>query len=116
MGEYYFPLEDGDSDDAILQWLKSVCNIVTTIAPEENHQPQALGKGQPPTKKKPELAPTFEEDWEDAMFSSPTLIKSYVAKDVCKEMNLGTEEVPKIIKVYELKIIKRFSYRMEILV
>ena len=48
MGEYYFPLGDGDSDDAILQWQKSVCNIVTTIAPEVNHQPQALDQGQPP--------------------------------------------------------------------
>ena len=29
MGEYYFPLGEGDSDDAILQWQKSVYNIVT---------------------------------------------------------------------------------------
>ena len=34
------------------------------------------------------------------MFSSSTPINSYVAKDVCKEMNLGIEETFKIIKIY----------------
>ena len=34
------------------------------------------------------------------MFSYDAPIKSYVSKDVDKEMNLGTEEVPKIIKIY----------------
>lgn len=51
--------------------------------------------------KEVELAPTLEEDWDDAMFSSNTTIESYVAKAVCKEMNLGTKETPKIIKIYE---------------
>ena len=35
------------------------------------------------------------------MFCYNAPIKSYVSKDVYKEMNLGTEKVPKIIKVYE---------------
>ena len=35
------------------------------------------------------------------MFSTYAPIKNYVSKDVYKEMNRGTEEVPKIIKVHE---------------
>ena len=58
-----------------------------------------LDRGPPSTNKKSELTPDFEEDWEDAVFSSTTPIKIYVAKDVCKEMNLGTEETPQIIKI-----------------
>ena len=90
MGEYYFPLGEGDSDDAILQWQKSVRNIVTTIAPETDHPPPPLDRKPSTVRKKPE-PPASEEEWEDAMFSSSTPIKSYVAKNVCKEMNLGTE-------------------------
>ena len=44
---------------------------------------------------------SFEEEWEDAMFSYNAPIKSYVSKNVYKEMNLGTDKVPKIIKVHE---------------
>ena len=65
------------------------------------HQPQSLGHEQSSTIKNVEVAPTLAEDWEDAMFSSSTPINSYVAKDVCKEMNLGIEETSKIIKIYE---------------
>ena len=90
MGEYYFPLGEGDSDDAILQWQKSVRNIVTTIAPETDHPPPPFDRKPSTVRKKPE-PPASEEEWEDAMFSSSTPIKSYVAKNVCKEMNLGTE-------------------------
>ena len=82
MGEYYFPLGDGDSDDAILQWQKSVCNIVTTIAPKTDHPPQPLDKGKASPFKKPEVPLASEEDWEDAMFSSSTPIKSYVSNCV----------------------------------
>jgi hypothetical protein len=35
------------------------------------------------------------------MFSSSKPIKSYMAKDVCNEMDLDTEEAPKIFKIYE---------------
>ena len=45
--------------------------------------------------------PSFEEEWEDAIFYSNAHIKSYMSKDVHKDMNLGTKEVPKIIKVHE---------------
>jgi hypothetical protein len=31
MGEYYFPLGYGDSDDAILQWLKTMCNTLRLL-------------------------------------------------------------------------------------
>lgn len=48
-----------------------------------------------------ELTPTLEEDWEDVMFSSNTPIKIFFFIDMCKEMNLGTKETPKIIKTYE---------------
>ena len=110
MGEYYFPLDQGDSDDAILQWQKSVCNISTTRIPMDEHPlggrkskylTEVLHIETSSPEEKTEVAPALEEDWEDAMFSSSTPIKSYVAKDVCKEMNLGTEEIPKIIKIYE---------------
>jgi hypothetical protein len=46
-------------------------------------------------------SPSFEEEWEDAMFSSNAPIKSYVSKDVHQEMYLVTKEVTKIIKVHE---------------
>ena len=39
------------------------------------------------------------------MFSTNTPIKGYVFKDVYKEMNPGTKEAPKFIKVHE-KLLK----------
>lgn len=46
------------------------------------------------------FTPIFKEDWEDAMFSCNNSIKTYVAKNVCKEMNLITKGILKIIKIY----------------
>lgn len=94
-------MDEGDSDDAILQWKNSVCNITTTIASEKRHSNQPLDQTRLSTEEPREVAPVFEEDWEDAMFSSTTPITSYVAKDVCTEMNLGTEDAPQIIRIYE---------------
>ena len=45
MGVYYFPLDQGDSEDAILQWKKSIFNISTTSAFELEHQPKPLIHG-----------------------------------------------------------------------
>ena len=106
MGEYFISMKDDDSDNAILSWQNScpVNNVTTTTEP----QPPGKHALTPNPKKRPTplkplegKLPSFEEDWEDAMFSYNTPIKSYVSKDIYKEMNLGTEEVPKIIKVYE---------------
>ena len=94
-------MNQGDSDDSILRWQRYVCNISTTITVVVNHQPQTLGQGKPTINKRVELAQTLEEDWEDVVFSSSAPIKSYISKDICKERNLGTEETPKIITIYE---------------
>lgn len=43
IGEYYFPLHQGHSVDAILWWHKFVCNISTTPVPETKHYSRSLG-------------------------------------------------------------------------
>lgn len=87
-------MNEGDSDDAILQWQKLVCNISTTIASENYPPNRPIDQTVLSIDEPGEVAPTFEEDWEDTMFSSATPIKSYAAKDVCKEMNLSTADTP----------------------
>ena len=99
-------MKDDNSDNAILSWQNSCpVNNVTTVA-----EPQPQGKTiltpnskkqSTPLKELESRLPSFEEEWEDAMFSYNAPIKSYVSKDVYKEMNLGTEEVPNNIKVHE---------------
>jgi hypothetical protein len=100
------PMKDDDTDNAILSWQRSCpINNVTMVVEPQPHS-KASSSSNPKKKVAPlkELefkTPSFEKKWEDAMFSLNAPIKSYVSKDVYKEMNLGTNEVPKIIKVYE---------------
>ena len=106
IGEYFTPMRDDDSDNAILSWhnLCLVNNVTMVVETQPRNLPPStsnLKKRSAPSKEIKNNPPLMEEEWEDAMFSSNALIKSYVSKDVYKEMNLGTEEVPKIIKVHE---------------
>ena len=106
IGEYFTPMRDDDFDNAILSWhnLCPVNNVTTVVETQPRNLPPSMSnlkKRSAPSKEIKNNPPLMEEEWEDAMFSSNALIKSYVSKDVYKEMNLGTEEVPKIIKVHE---------------
>ena len=99
-------MKDDNSDNAILSWQHSclVNNVMTIAEPQSHSKPSSSSnpkKWVAPLKELKRKTPSFEEEWEDAMFSSNAPIKSYVSKDVYKEMNLGTEEVSKIIKVHE---------------
>ena len=52
---------------------------------------------QPKILVKDELA----KKWESTMFESDQPAKNYVVKNVCRDMNLGDDNTPRIIKVYE---------------
>lgn len=85
-GEYFTPLEDpNDSDDAILAWQQSVCNISV----------------QDGSELEPECESDSKELEELLMDDDPTPLKMGTLKTAYKEMNLGTEEDPKNINVYE---------------
>ena len=80
-------------------------NNITTLNSFQSHTDQIhtlnTKKRATPSKETMYQPPLLEDDWEDEMFSFKTPIQSYVSKDVYREMNLGFDEVPKIIKIYE---------------
>lgn len=95
-------MKDDDLKNAILSW-KNSCpvNNNTTVAEPQPHSQSSSSsnpnKRSSPLKNLKNQPSSFEEEREDAMFSSNTPIKTYVSKDVYNEMHLGIEKVPKII-------------------
>jgi hypothetical protein len=87
LGEYFTPLVNhNNSDDAILAWQKSeVCNISI----QEDSEPE----------------PKFESDSKELedflMNDDPTPLTMDTLKIAYKEMNLGTDQDPKNINVYD---------------
>ena len=93
IGEYFVSMRDDDSDNAILSWQISCPINNVTMAEESQPHDKNLSTPNPkkrttPSKPLESKLPSFEEEWEDAMFFYNTPIKSYVSKDVYKEMNL----------------------------
>ena len=78
IGEYFVPMGDDDSDYATLSW-QQFCQVINITKVVE---PKSQKKHSTPLNELENHQLTFEEDWEDEMFSSKTLIKSYVSKDV----------------------------------
>lgn len=103
--EYFVPMKDDNSDNTIE--LVNSCPIhnITTIhgtQPGNGQSPSSNPKKRStPLKEPDDKQPSFEEEWEDVILSSNAPIESYVSRDVYKEINLGTLEALKIIKVHE---------------
>jgi hypothetical protein len=87
LGEYFTPLIDpNDSDDAILAWQQSE---VYNISIQEDSEPE------------PELESDSKELEDFLMNDDPTPLTMGTLKIAYKEMNLGTDQDPKNINVYE---------------
>jgi hypothetical protein len=95
LGEYFTPLVDpNDSDDAILAWQQSEMHNISI---------------QEDSELEPELESDSKEVEEFLRDDDPTPLKMGTLKTAYKEMNLGTNEDPKNINVYEGLISEEFT-------
>ena len=83
LGEYIVPLNEDDSDDAILNWENSLIFGIITEPEYEDEPPYQ----------------TDSEEFIENLFHA-SLPKLRIPKSTCMDMNLGTEKDPKNIKVY----------------
>lgn len=104
MGEHFYALGDGDFGEVILAQQNNVpTNVVTIYIPPTNN-PHILRETDTLYEKKESKPPSKDElveKWEAPMFETNRVLKSYVVRDMCMDMDLSDDDTPYIINTCE---------------